>query len=97
MQRTTVARNQIGPLLDQLITQLECEGRATQRAYFNRIRTSLNAARHDIELATPIQALSTTKAVGFDFSDDADVLIMRILEKAAEMGELFDEIYQGRP
>ena len=96
MQRSTVARNAIGPLLDQLIVQLECEGRATQRAYFNRIRRSLNTARHDVELATPIQELTSTTAVGFEFSEESDALIRRILEKASELGELFDEIYQGR-
>ena len=95
MQRSTVARNAIGPLLDQLIVQLECEGRATQRAYFNRIRRSLNTARHDVELATPIQELNSTTAVGFEFSEESDALIRRILEKASELGELFDEIYQG--
>jgi len=85
MLRPTVARNAIGPLLDQLILQLDCEGSATQAAYFNRIRRSLNRAHDDFELLFPIQALSTTPAVGFAFSQDADVLITRILEKAAEI------------
>ena len=96
MQRTTNARNAIGPLLDQLIWQLEHEGRATQRAYFNRIRKSLNTAQHDLELVRPIQELSTTPAVGFSFSTDADALIERILEKAQELGTLYDEINQHR-
>ena len=34
-----------------------------------------------MEIATPILELSTTTAVGFTFSTDADVLITRILEK----------------
>lgn len=89
MERTTQARNAIGPLLDQLIVQLDAEGCATQRAYFARIRRSLYRARHDIELATPIMALSTSAAVGFRFSNDADALISRILEKAEQLaGEL---------
>jgi len=89
MQRTTEARNVIGPLLDQLIVQLDAEGCATQRAYFARIRRSLYHARHDMELATPILELSTSAAVGFHFSSDADVLISRILEKAEQLaGEL---------
>ncbi len=96
MQRSTVARNAIGPLLDQLIVQLECEGRATQRAYFNRIRTSLNTARHDIELATPILELTSTHAVGFRFSEESEPLIARIVEKAAELGMLLDEISEKR-
>lgn len=95
MLRPTVARNAIGPLLDQLIHQLEREGSATQCAYFNRIRRSLNRAHDDFELLVPIQALSTTIAVGFSFSQDADVLICRILEKAEQFGAEFD--YQTGP
>jgi hypothetical protein len=82
MHPTTAARNQIGPLLDQLIKQLDTEGRATQRAHFDRIRRCLYHARHDSELNTPILDLSTSTAVGFSFSNEADVLIARILEKA---------------
>jgi hypothetical protein len=89
MLQTTQARNAIGPLLDQLIVQLDAEGCATQRAYFARIRRSLYHARYDIELATPILELSTSGAVGFHFSNDADVLMSRILEKAEQLaGEL---------
>jgi len=85
MASTTEVRNEIGPLLDRLISQLDHEGSATQRAYFARIRRSLDGARHDWDLATPIRELSTTTAVGFKFSSDADVLIARILEKAATL------------
>ena len=87
MQRTTEARNAIGPLLDQLIVQLDAEGCATQCAYFARIRRSLYHARHDIELAAPIMELSTSAVVGFRFSNDADVLISRILEKAEQLAD----------
>ena len=92
MQRATEVRNEIGPLLDRLITQLDHEGRATQRAYFVRIRRTLNHARHDLELVTPIQELSTTTAVGFDFSTDADALIARILEKADALAAAMDAV-----
>ena len=85
MHRATVARNEIGPLLDQLIKQLDTEGRATQRAHFDRIRRHLYLAQHDTELATPILELSTSAAVGFRFSSEVDVLIERILEKAEEL------------
>ncbi|MCP5184303.1 MAG: hypothetical protein H6993_10090 [Pseudomonadales bacterium] len=90
MNKPSVARNAIGPLLDQLIYQLRCEGSQTQCAYFTRIRHSLNLAHDDFELLVPIQALSTTTAFGFCFSQDADVLIERILEKAREFGADFD-------
>ena len=87
MQRATVARNEIGPLLDQLIVQLDSEGSATQKAYFNRIRRVLYHAQDDLEVATPILELSTTTVVGFHFSSDADSLIARILEKAEQLAE----------
>ncbi len=90
MQRTTVARNEIGPLLDQLIKQLDNEGRATQRAHFDRIRRCLYLARHDTELTMPILDLSTSAAVGFKFSNEADVLISRILEKAEDLARDLD-------
>lgn len=90
MRRTTSVRNQIAPLLDQLISQLDAEGSATQRAYFSRIRRELDRARHDAELVTPIRDLTSTSAVGFSFSSDAGVLIARILEKAEELGRDLD-------
>ena len=46
MHRATQARNAIAPLLDQLIVQLDAEGRASQRAYFARIRRSLLSLIH---------------------------------------------------
>jgi hypothetical protein len=91
MASTTEVRNEIGPLLDRLISQLDHEGSATQRAYFARIRRSLYGARYDWDLATPIRELSTTTAVGFKFSTDADVLIARILEKAATLAAELEE------
>jgi hypothetical protein len=86
MRRSTVARNEIEPLLDRLLDQLESEGSATQRAYFMRIRRSLASATDEVSLTTPIVALSTSPVVGFRFSSDADVLIRRIVEKAAQLG-----------
>lgn len=86
MQRTTSVRNEIGPLLDRLIHQLDAEGSATQRAYFLRIRRNLEQARHESELMMPIRELTSTSAVGFSFSTDAGALIARILEKAEELG-----------
>lgn len=90
MRRTTSVRNQIAPLLDQLISQLDAEGSATQRAYFLRIRRELDRARHEAELLSPIRDLTTTTAVGFSFSSDAGALIARILQKAEELGRDLD-------
>ena len=81
MAKTTAARNAIGPLLDQLILQLDWEGSMTQRAHFARIRRSLYHARSELDLARPILALTTSASVGFRFSHDADALVNRILEK----------------
>ena len=87
MGKTTAARNAIGPLLDQLILQLDGEGSMTQRAHFARIRRHLDLARSESDLARPILALSTSAAVGFRFSHDADALVNRILEKLATLDE----------
>lgn len=86
MRRTTSVRNEIAPLLDRLIVQLDAEGSATQRAYFLRIRRELERASHETEMATPIRELTSTTAVGFSFSTDAGALIARILEKAEQLG-----------
>lgn len=87
MGKTTTARNEIGPLLDRLIVQLDGEGSMTQRAHFDRIRRSLYRARSDSDLARPILALSTSTSVGFKFSNDADALVSRIIEKLAELDD----------
>jgi hypothetical protein len=90
VRRATSVRNEIAPLLDRLIIQLDAEGSATQRAYFLRIRRELDRASHEAELATPIRELTSTIAVGFSFSSDAGALISRILEKAEELGRDLD-------
>ncbi len=90
MRRTTSVRNEIAPLLDQLIHQLDAEGSATQRAYFARIQRELERARHEVELVTPMRELTSTIAVGFSFSSDAGALIARILEKAEQLSRDLD-------
>ena len=97
MAKTTEARNAIGPLLDQLILQLDGEGSMTQRRHFARIRRSLYLAKTEPDLARPILALSTSTAVGFKFSSDADALVARIIEKLealeAELPETSDTVH----
>ena len=83
MHKVTTARNEIEPLLDELISRLEAEGSATQKAHFNRIRHHLRGAADDWELAHPIIDLSSSLAMGFRFSSNATPLILRILEKTA--------------
>jgi hypothetical protein len=82
-QQPMLARNEIDPLLDQLIRQLDDEGRATQRAWFARIRRSLQHAQDEVMLAQPIIALSTSGAYGIQLSQEAQPLHTRIVEKAA--------------
>ena len=82
MQRSTAARNAISPLLEQLIRQLAEEGLTTQQAYFVRIRQALDGAQDELALVTPIRALTTCHAVGFQFSNDVEMLMKRIREKA---------------
>ena len=85
MQHVSAARSEIGPLLDELIVQLEVEGSATQKAHFKRIRGRLYRAHDEWELTTPIIELSTCIAMGFRFSQTADALIIRILHKTAAL------------
>lgn len=96
MERATSIRNELGPLLDRLITQLDAEGSATQRAYFARIRRGLEQAHHDTELVTSIRELYCTPAVGFSFSNDASPLIDRILEKAEKLARDLEGEWQTR-
>lgn len=88
MQPSTAARNAISPLLEQLIRQLGAEGHTTQRAYFARIRKELDRAQDELALVTPIRALTTYHAVGFQFSNDAESLMLRICEKVAQLDQL---------
>ena len=79
-----VARNEIEPLLAELIRQLSAEGRATERVIYQRIRKSLCAAKDPLEVSRPLNELSTMAHVRRRSSGegDADVLLARILEKA---------------
>ena len=95
-RQPTLARNELGPLLDQLIHQLGEEGRATHRAYFLRIRRSLDRAQDEVTLAQPIIALTTTNAVGIELSAEAEPLHSRIVEKAAAMVTLLDTSHSPR-
>ena len=96
MERATSIRNEIGPLLDRLIAQLGYEGRATERAWFARIRRDLNDAHHDPELCASMRALYCTPAVGFALSDDATPLLERLVEKAERLGEALADNCQVR-
>lgn len=92
MQKVTTARNEIGPLLDELITQLDAEGSLTQCAHFHRIRHRLNRASDAWELTSPIIDLATCVAMGFRFSQTADALVERILHKAQTLSRELDGV-----
>ena len=82
MDQVTNARNEIEPLLTQLIQQLGIEGRATEMAVYSRIQRYLRSAKHTHELARPFSDLSTTANVCFTVPGEANVLLERIIEKA---------------
>lgn len=90
MQRVTMARNQIGPLLDQLIHELDAEGCATQKRYFNRIRLEFNRATDEWDLSSSIVELTASPAMGLQLPHTADVLMSRILEKVSELTRELD-------
>ena len=81
MHKVTLARNEISPLLDRLILQLEAEGRLTQRAHFRRIQRRIEVAHNEWDLTPPIIDLSSASAMGFKFSSTAHALVARILDK----------------
>lgn len=88
---TTVARNELTPLLEVLLRQLEEEGRATEHACFRRIKRRLESARDDTALAASIVALSTTAAVGFARSEPSKTLLDRLVEKATLVSSRLDQ------
>lgn len=93
MKTVTIARNEIEPLLTVLIHQLASEGRATERAVYSRIQRTLRRARHDRDLTLPFNDLSSTAHVGLSLSEDASVLLDRIIEKAERLAKSM----QSRP
>jgi len=80
-----VARNEIEPLLSELIRQLSAEGRKTEQAIYRRIRKSLRDANNACELARPLTDLSAMAQVRSRGSGDSGVLLARILEKAEQL------------
>ena len=84
----TLARNALGPLLEELMVQLEAEGRATQHACFRRIKRSLDGAADDTGLAASLMALASTEAVGFARSHATQALLLRLLEKADSLADI---------
>ena len=81
MEKATSARNQIGPLLEELIAHLDAEGSATQTAFYKRIRGELYQASDHWDLAEPILALTAGPVIGLQLSQTADALVNRILQK----------------
>ena len=87
MQTVTLARNEIGPLLDELIIVLEHNGCVTQKRHFNRIRRAFNKASDELELTSSMVQLASGQALGLALPQTADVLMARILEKTAHLTE----------
>ena len=80
-----VARNEIDPLLSELIRQLAVQGRATERAIYSGIRSRLRSARDAYELERPFNDLSTMAQMRPKPGGDAEALLARILEKAQQL------------
>ena len=81
-------RNEIEPLLSELICELAAQGRATERAIYSRIRMALRAAGNPCDLTGPFHDLSTMAAVvpaRWNAAGDANILLARILEKARHL------------
>ena len=85
MHKAAVVRNEIAPLLDQLIYQLGAEGRATPRAHFNRIRKLLYRADTTQDLASPLINLCSSVVLGFRLSADSTALLERLMNKSQHL------------
>ncbi|MEM7001318.1 MAG: hypothetical protein AAF529_11065 [Pseudomonadota bacterium] len=90
MQKVTIARNQLSPLLDALIAQLEADGRSSQKAYFARVRGNLNGANDEWDLGASMVEISSGNAMGFELPPAADALMQRLLEKISQLGAEMD-------
>ena len=82
-----VVRNEIEPLLSELLRALADEGRATEHAIYRAIRRCLLAASSSCELARPFHDLSSMATVRPVPSpaNDANILLARILQKAEQL------------
>ena len=76
------ARSELLPLLDGLCRLTREEGRGDQEAFFGRIRSGLEQARQDEDLAGPFAELSSSAFLGFAFSPLVGLLLDRALEAA---------------
>ena len=90
MITATFARNEIEPLLNVLIQQLATEGRSTERAIYSHIQKSLQSAQYERELTQSLKNLYSTIYVGFNLSDEAVILLERILQKVNNVTALMN-------
>jgi hypothetical protein len=81
------AKQEIAPLVAELCTLAEEEGRADQRLFFGRVLAALEAAAHTDDLAGPFMELSTSAFLGFAYSPPVALLLDRVLERAQHLSE----------
>ena len=93
MITATIARNEIEPLLTVLIQQLAMEGKSTEHAIYSHIQKNLQCAQYERELSQSFKNLYSTIYVGFNLSNEAIVLLDRILQKA----DLVTALMNSRP
>lgn len=76
------ARSEILPLVEGLCRLAREEGNADQEAFFRGVRTGLELARQDEDLAGPFMELSSSAFLGFVFSPLVGLLLDQALEAA---------------
>ena len=79
---TDVARDELLPLLEQLVDLVRAENEIEQAAFFVRIRDGIAHADDPDDLMGPFMELSTSAFRGYFYSPVATLLIDRILERA---------------
>ena len=79
---TDVAREELMPLLEQLLELVRAENEVDQAAFFGRIREGIAHTDEPDDLMGPFMELSMSAFKGFFYSPVATLLIDRILERA---------------
>jgi hypothetical protein len=76
------AKQEIVPLLDDVVSAAAQEERPDQEAFFRGIRDGIGRCKEAEDLADPMMQLSMSAFVGFEYSNVMAILIDRVLAHA---------------
>lgn len=81
-------RNELMPLFDRLGGELEADKVGDAVEFFQRIRSSIEAADSTDDLMAPFQELATTCFRGFEFGPESFWTVTLILDRAYAIAEV---------